>query len=268
MGSEPGNRRAAAMASSSEKPSLPTWGRVGLAGCLTVVGGVLLFWVGTSVYYMVAWRSLHERVRCTACQENLRRIGVALHRYHDTYGCFPPAAVTDTDGRPMHSWAVLLLPFVDEHALYQAYNFRHPSNAAANATVGRTRLSQFLCPSAPHRDDGVTDYRMVVCPGSICGVNRCAKINDITDGTSHTILVVEASCTPCAWASPQAVVDLRRGINLPDGVPAGANSEHPGGVFVLFADGQVRFLRDDLDTTTLRKLCTMAGNEVIDDDAW
>ena len=81
----------------------------------------------------------------------------------------------------------------------------------------------------------------------------------------ETIVVVEVGRTPCPWTSPAAVVDLRRGINVPAGFPQGASSEHEGGVFALFADGSVRFLSENMDVTTLRALCTMAGNEAVDD---
>ena len=55
-------------------------------------------------------------------------------------------------------------------------------------------------------------------------------------------------------------------MNLPKDVPSGASSHHEGGVFMLFGDGAVRFMSDGLDMTTLRALCTMAGNEVVDDE--
>ena len=106
---------------------------------------------------------------------------------------------------------------------------------------------------------------MVVCQGSICGVDRAAAIDDVTDGMSRTILVVETSRAPCPWTSPEAVVDLSRGINLPSALSQGASSNHPGGAFALFAGGEVRFLSDKIDTTTLRALCTMAGGETVDD---
>ena len=53
------------------------------------------------------------------CANHLKQIGVALHTYHDAYGSFPPAFVADENGKPMHSWRVLLLPFLDEELIYQ-----------------------------------------------------------------------------------------------------------------------------------------------------
>ena len=49
----------------------------------------------------------------------MKQIGVALHNYHDAHGCFPPAYIADANGRPMHSWRILLLAFLSESALLQ-----------------------------------------------------------------------------------------------------------------------------------------------------
>jgi len=210
----------------------------------------------------------NEAARRTQCRNNLHQIGLALHNYHDAYGCFPPAVTTDGTGRPMHSWTVYLLPFVDEQALYNAYNFQHAHNAPANTTVGQASLCQFMCPAVEGGRQNLTHYGMVVCPGSIGGVDRCTKLADITDGTSDTIVVVEMAQTACPWSSPAAVVDLTRGIHVPAGLPPGASSAHEGGVFALFADGQVRFLSDHIDLTLLRHLCTMAGGEQVNEDEY
>ena len=51
------------------------------------------------------------------CRNNMKQIALALHHYHDAFGAFPPAYVPDEDGRPMHSWRVLILPFLEQQAL-------------------------------------------------------------------------------------------------------------------------------------------------------
>ena len=60
---------------------------------------------------------------------------MAVANYHHKYGCFPPAFMADANGRPMHSWRVLLLPFLEERESYAAYNF-----AAALASLPAGRL--------------------------------------------------------------------------------------------------------------------------------
>ncbi len=80
------------------------------------------------------------------CSENLRRIGIALQNYHARFGLFPPAFVGGDDGRPKHSWRVLILPFLGEQALYDAYDFREPWNGPRNRQLAARMPDVFRCP--------------------------------------------------------------------------------------------------------------------------
>src|SRR5262245_38698724 len=60
------------------------------------------------------------------CKNNMKQIGLALHNYAEMYGSFPPAYIADDNGRPMHSWRVLILPFIDQVPLYNQYRFDEP----------------------------------------------------------------------------------------------------------------------------------------------
>src|SRR5262249_42952585 len=73
--------------------------------------------------------------RRSQCKNNLKQIGLAMFNYHDAYGCFPPAYIADADGRPMHSWRVLLLPFLDEAARYRKYRFDEPWDGPNNSEL-------------------------------------------------------------------------------------------------------------------------------------
>ena len=67
--------------------------------------GLLLFFIAIIVVFiMPAFQAAREAARRVTCSNNLKRIGLGLHNYHDKYGCFPPAYVADKDGKPMHSW--------------------------------------------------------------------------------------------------------------------------------------------------------------------
>ena len=57
--------------------------------------------------------------RRTECKNHLKQLALAMHNYHDKYGSFPPAYIADKNGRPMHSWRVLLLPFLEFGPLYE-----------------------------------------------------------------------------------------------------------------------------------------------------
>jgi len=103
-----------------------------------------------------AVQQAREAARRTQCRNNLHQIGLALHNYHDTHQCFPSGWVGSTGSdAPSHGWAVMILPFMDEMALYNAYNFSQgmagqPGAAAglwANKTVVQSVLAQYCCPS-------------------------------------------------------------------------------------------------------------------------
>src|SRR6185437_16399328 len=49
--------------------------------------------------------------RKSQCNNNLKQVGLGLQNYNDIYKCFPPVYTTDENGKPMHSWRVLILPF-------------------------------------------------------------------------------------------------------------------------------------------------------------
>jgi len=174
-----------------------------------------------------AVQQAREAARRTQCRNNLHQIGLALHNYHDTHRTFPMGIVitrrstlssnNDTYGQAT-TWLTLILPFLDESSLYNAYNMSLWCNNAANKnTVGRSLLQQYSCPSNPGSPSiaggfGSTDY--VGNGGSYydssypgCGYYMqrdqptrgsgilyrmtAVRMRDIRDGTSNTLMVGE-----------------------------------------------------------------------------
>ena len=64
-----------------------------------------------------------EAVRCQMCRNKMQQIGIALQKYHDQHGSFPPAYTVDADGNPLHSWRTLILPYFGEPKLSIFYRF-------------------------------------------------------------------------------------------------------------------------------------------------
>jgi len=83
----------------------------------------------------------NRQARGSQCSGHLCQISLALHNYHDVFGCFPPAYIADSRGRPMHSWRVLILPFMEQVALYNAYHFEEPWDGPNNRKLARMALS-------------------------------------------------------------------------------------------------------------------------------
>src|SRR5262245_48474313 len=66
------------------------------------------------------------------CRTNLWQLGLALHNYYNEHGHFPPPYVADAAGKSMHSWRVLILPYLGRQDLYDAYDLNEPWNGPSN----------------------------------------------------------------------------------------------------------------------------------------
>ena len=123
-------------------------------------------------------------------KNNLKQIGLALHNYHDDYGSFPPAYVADEQGKPMHSWRVLLLPYVDHKWLYDQYRFDEPWDGPNNRKLHYISMDAYACPSSSKAlgRKPRTDYMAVVGEETAWPGSESVTIPDIQDGTAETIM--------------------------------------------------------------------------------
>ncbi len=190
------------------------------------------------------------------CKNNLKYIGLALHNYHDVYHTFPPAYTVDANGKPLHSWRTLILPFLDQTELYQKIDLSKPWDDPANAEAFKSPLNAFFCPSA-HGPRNHTDYLAVIAPQSCLRPLKSATLGEITDGASNTVVVIEAPADQSVpWMSPhdvsvQTLLELNRKSRL----------SHQGIMHALLADGAVRALPVDLPVPARRALTTINGND-------
>jgi prepilin-type processing-associated H-X9-DG protein len=227
---------------------------VGLFGC----GGVLI------ALLLPAVQAAREASRRMACSNNLKQIALALHNYHDTYQTFPPAYIADADGRPMHSWRVLILPFLESSPAYNQYDFDEPWNGPNNSQLAGMMPAAYRCPSEPPATTNTTAYLAISGSGTVFNNGQGSKMMDITDGTSNTILVAEVAGSTVHWMDPRDldVNTMAMAINATeDGTSI--SSHHPGGAQAAFADGSVRFLSENLDMNTLRLLLLRADGQAV-----
>jgi len=89
-----------------------------------------------------------ESGRRVQCANNLRQIGIALNAYHEAYLTFPYGS-TYGNGNWYPTWAVLILPQLDQDAVLNKYNPSQPVYGAANQAVANTPMPVFACPSDP-----------------------------------------------------------------------------------------------------------------------
>ncbi len=91
---------------------------------------------------------------------NLKQIAIAMHNYQDTHGCFPPAAIYGKNGKPLLSWRVLLLPYLEQDNLYRQFHLDEPWDSPHNKKLLETKVKAYHIPG--HDDWTKTYYQVFV----------------------------------------------------------------------------------------------------------
>lgn len=237
-----------------------------IVNILKILALVFVLMVGVALMLPSVTRG-REAARRTQCKNNLKFILLALHNYHDAYGGFPPAYTTDGDGRPLHSWRTLLLPFLDQQPLYDSIDLSKPWNDPANAVARKTTVGAYRCPSVDwhalkSKDSaGLTTYLAIVTPESCLRPSEPRTLKEITDGSSNTIMITEVAPHQAVhWMQPidadeQTILTFR----------GSAKNAHTGGGHVGLADGTVRFVSINAEMQTVRALVTIAADDKVGD---
>lgn len=210
-----------------------------------------------------AARAAARRMRSS---NNLKQIGLALHNYHDSYGTFPAAYNTDGQGKPLLSWRVHILPYLGEYDLYSQFHLDEPWDSEHNRKLIERMPPVYRSPHS-QAPPGYTTYLAVTGPDAVFIPPRDSDFGrekargtsfaDILDGTSHTVVVVEAGDKKAVpWTKPEDFP-----ANTDD--PADALWRGPANrsVHVLFADGSVYF--GELTDVQLKAFSTRAGGELV-----
>ncbi len=182
-----------------------------------------------------------------------------MHNYEGLYGCFPPAYTTDENGKPMHSWRALLLPDLDPQ-MADLYDFDQPWDSPHNLAVAQTVPRIYRCPSSSDPDTTTnTCYAMIVGPETISDGPTTSTFQQISDGFSRTIQIVEVAASGIHWAEPRDLGATEISFAVNEGT--GIGSEHPGGAFVVMCDTSVHFLDEAIDPTEIKAMSTIDGGE-------
>lgn len=180
-----------------------------------------------------------------------------MHNYQDQQGRLPPAVVYGEYGRPLYSWRVLLLPYIEQQELYKRFHLDEPWDSAHNIRLLELMPGTYAPP--PGKKSRIpayhTVYHVFVGEGTAFEEGKELKMpQDFLDGTSNTILFVEAG-TPVPWTKPE---DL---IYDPDRPLPRLDRLFHNMIRVGLADGSVRYLSKNIDEATLRGAITRNGGE-------
>jgi uncharacterized protein (TIGR03067 family)/prepilin-type processing-associated H-X9-DG protein len=186
-----------------------------------------------------ALQASREAARATQCRNNLKLIGLAMQGHRTSQKAFPRAAIAASDGKPLLSWRVAILPYMGENELYSKFKLNEPWDSPSNKALMASIPTVYVCPSG-ELSEGLTTYRLITQGKSAYKDGKPVSTGALTavGGESVVPLVVDAGDEHAvAWTAPET-------FDSADGI----RSHHQDGVSVLFVDGHVS---SELDTEKL-----------------
>jgi prepilin-type processing-associated H-X9-DG protein len=236
----------------------------------TILGSLTAFVLWSRIF------SPREAAVRSHCAYNLQSIMRAMYSYHEDFGCLPPAYIRDEKGNPKHSWRMLILPYLDRERpseglkrLYDSYDFSEPWDGPHNRKLANRMPIVYGCRNDRDRRASKTSYLAITGEHSAFPGSRSIRFDEIRDGRSNTILVIETGNSGINWMEPRdyPIEQLRFESRQ---APHPRLGDHwPGGRNAGFADGSVRLLRQgEIGDEILKALATIDGGEEIDRGLW
>jgi hypothetical protein len=198
----------------------------------------------------------------SASRKNLKEIGLALHNYHDTYKRLPNYASTDMDGKPLLSWRVHLLPYLEQQQLYSQFHLDEPWDSEHNIKLVK-KMPQVFRSHNSQALPGYTNYVTIRSNDSMFPAldknqqprKEGIRFRDIIDGLGNTLMVVEANDNSAViWTQPNDLVPDNQTVKRMVGL-------HRHRIAVLMADGWVTWLPSGFSNKNLMRLITRAGQD-------
>ncbi len=186
---------------------------------------------------------------------HLKQIALAFHGYHDAMDHFP-TDIVDKDGKPLLSWRVALLPYLEQDDLYKCFKMDEPWDSPTNKKLIE-KIPKIYAPVRGKAKAGETFYQVFVGENTLFGPNKKPNIVSITDGTSNTGMVFEAG-DPVIWTKPADLpFDEKKPLPKLGGM-------FDGEFHVAMCDGSVRLLKKNPDEQQLKYLIMPADGNIID----
>lgn len=192
-----------------------------------------------------------------------KQIALGMLNYENTRKTLPAFASYDTEGRPLLSWRVYVLPYLEQQALFNQFHLDEPWDSEHNRKLIDQMPDVFADPDPAIRakigDKGRTTFVVPTGEGLIFGKKEGAKFKAMIDGTSNTILAIEVVPERAVvWTKPADwEVDLANPL-------AGVARKDRSGFIAAWADGHASYMSNDNSSELMRKLLTPAGEEIIE----
>jgi hypothetical protein len=194
---------------------------------------------------------------------NFKQLALAMHLYADQQKHLPPAAISGQDGKPLLGWRVAVLPFLDQLELYKQFHLDEPWDSPHNKKLIEKMPEVFADPDPKVRravGAGRTTCQVPTGPETVFHNSEGTKFSDITDGTSVTLMLVDAAPTNAIeWTKPADwEVDFTQPLK---------GLKDVGREYFVAArcDGSAHVVPMDIAPETLKALITRAGGELIDE---
>jgi prepilin-type processing-associated H-X9-DG protein len=230
--------------------SSPRSGGRGLAIAGVVIGAIG-FVMGGPLLLIALLLPAVQKVREAANRmkdaNNMKQIAIAMHNYHGDYNIMPPPAILSKEGKPLLSWRVAILPYIEQDALYKQFHLDEPWDSPHNIQLLEQMPKTYEAPNRPAERRGWTYYQAFVGKYAIMDPTEKVSLGAVSaqDGTANTLLLTEgAEAVP--WTKPDDLI-----FDFNPGTPLPAFGDRAN---VLFGDGSVRQMRRNIDPEALRSL--------------
>ena len=192
-------------------------------------------------------------------KDDLEKLALAMYKYEKAYFRLPPAVTVNQFNKPLLSWRVLMLPYVGEEKLYKEFHLDEPWDSNHNKKLIAKMPAMFRAPNKKLADEFKTVYLAPVSKETVFQPDGAVvKLGNIFDGTSNTILLVQANDgSAVIWTKPDDLpVDTSKPFR-------GLEQPGEGFFFVAMCDGTVHRITSIGDPIQMVHAFTRAGGEIL-----